>query len=166
MLFNHLFMKKLTFFITVIASVFISQAQSDKQLLKYIKKSVTYLADDELEGRRTGTLVEKKANSYIIHEFGKNGLSPIFKYENGLELFVQPFQVKEGLNIEKAKLTFDDGSALELGRDFSPVAYSKNGTDTINQRGWMNKLEKKRKIIFFDVQPMLSENASNVHFDA
>ena len=84
-------MKRLIFIFTLSAIVWAGQAQSDKQLLKYIKKSVTYLADDDLEGRRTGTVGEKKANSYIIHEFGKNGLSPIFKYENGTELFVQPF---------------------------------------------------------------------------
>lgn len=166
MLFNQFSMKRVFLILTFTAIAYSVQAQSDKQLLKYIKKSVTYLADDQLEGRRTGTLGEKKANSYIIHEMGKNGLSPIFKYENGLELFVQPFQVKEGLSIEKAKLSFGDGSVLELGKDFSPMAYSKNGTDTINQRGWMKNLEKKRKVILFDVQPMLSENASNVHFDA
>lgn len=45
---------------------------SDEKLKKYI----TYLASDELEGRLTGSKGEEKAGDYIANEFKKLGLKP------------------------------------------------------------------------------------------
>jgi hypothetical protein len=70
-----------------------AHAQSDKKLKREIKKSVYFLADDKLEGRRTGTKGEKLAWGYIQDRFQKNNLQPAFENNH----FVQPFEVNEGV---------------------------------------------------------------------
>lgn len=52
------------------------QAQGYSFSEKAVKKHVSYLASDELEGRGTGTEGEKKAAAYIAKQFKKAGLSP------------------------------------------------------------------------------------------
>lgn len=58
-----------------------------------IRKDVTYLASDKLEGRGTSSKGEKKAAAYIAGEFKKCGLSP-----KGTEGFYQPFTFKSNPN--------------------------------------------------------------------
>ena len=48
--------------------------KSDKTIVSNLKKHISYLADDKLEGRRTGTNGEKLAYEYITEEFTKTGL--------------------------------------------------------------------------------------------
>ena len=43
--------------------------KADKIILSSLKTHISYLADDKLEGRRTGTAGEKLANEYINNEF-------------------------------------------------------------------------------------------------
>ena len=58
-----------------------------------IKKDVTFLAADDLEGRQTGTEGEKKAAKYIANRFKELGL--LKKGTNG---FIQPFTFKPKTN--------------------------------------------------------------------
>ena len=65
----------------LLITIFISNctfAQSDKSILKSIKKSVYFLADDKLEGRRTGTVGESIAFHFIAESFNSIGLERIF----------------------------------------------------------------------------------------
>ncbi|MFT3979212.1 MAG: M28 family peptidase [Ferruginibacter sp.] len=84
-------MKKILF----VAALFLSkgvlaQSKEDKKTLDIVKKSVYYLADDKLEGRRTGSNGEKLAYEYISKEFKSAGLIP--KGDN--DTYVQAFPVK------------------------------------------------------------------------
>ncbi len=54
-----------------------------------IKEDVAYLADDQLEGRQTGTEGELMASKYISERFKSIGLSP-----KGTEDYLQPFSFK------------------------------------------------------------------------
>lgn len=54
-----------------------------------IKEDVSFLADDKLEGRQTGTPGEIKASEYIKERFEKLGLTP-----KGTDGFYQPFSFK------------------------------------------------------------------------
>ena len=54
---------------------------------KNIKKHITYLASDKLEGRGTGTPGEKLAAEYIIRQFKKIGLKPLGENGGYLSLF-------------------------------------------------------------------------------
>ena len=50
--------------------------KADKIILTNLETHIKYLANDKLEGRRTGTSGEKLASDYIIAEFEKEGLQP------------------------------------------------------------------------------------------
>ena len=58
-----------------------------------IKKDVTFLASDDLEGRQTGTKGEKKAANYISKRFEEIGLA-----KKGTNGFLQPFSFKPKTN--------------------------------------------------------------------
>ncbi|MBC7936832.1 MAG: M28 family peptidase [Rhizobacter sp.] len=72
-------------------SAAIAQHSKDQELsLGRIKTSVSYLADDKLEGRRTGTAGEKLAAEYITGQFKKAGLTALGTNKT----YLQPFPVK------------------------------------------------------------------------
>jgi hypothetical protein len=58
-----------------------------------LKKDVTFLASDKLDGRGTGTQGEAQAATYIAEQFKKAGLKP-----KGTEGFYQPFTFKQKKN--------------------------------------------------------------------
>ncbi|HEY0067552.1 MAG TPA: hypothetical protein VGB46_09315, partial [Flavisolibacter sp.] len=95
--------------------------KEDKQLMANLQQHVQYLADDRLEGRRTGTPGEKLAAEYISGEFRKIGLTP-----KGTNDFLQPFDVSEGRQINPSTHLRIDDNALELNKDFIPLVYSPN----------------------------------------
>ena len=66
--------------------------KADKLLLNTIQQHVYFLADDKLEGRRTGTNGEKLASEYIINQFKTAGLQP----KGNSSTFIQEFEVKDG----------------------------------------------------------------------
>ena len=72
------------------STAFAQNTKDDKQSLERIKASVSYLADDKLEGRRTGTAGEKLASEYISQQFKKAGLTGLGS--NGT--YLQAFPVK------------------------------------------------------------------------
>ena len=81
-------MKYLVLFLFVSLQIF---AQDFKT--KSVKKHISYLASDKLEGRGTGTIGEMKAGDYIIKQFTKIGLKPMG--ENGE--YRQLFAAKKGV---------------------------------------------------------------------
>ncbi|RYD72076.1 MAG: M28 family peptidase, partial [Sphingobacteriales bacterium] len=72
------------------STAFAQNLKEDQKSLERIKASVSYLADDKLEGRRTGTAGEKLASEYISQQFKKAGLSALGS--NGT--YLQAFPVK------------------------------------------------------------------------
>lgn len=138
-----------------------SQAQklkkSEKAIVEDLKSTIYYLADDKLEGRRTGTEGEVLAANYLVKQFTKIGLTS--KGENGT--FLQEFPVHEGRKIlEGTELTIDKqkiDSSL-----FFPLTFSSEGSirdmlsPDIHESGvaWM-----------YDVRPLLEKNANNPHFN-
>ena len=60
--------------ILLFLSIFISCSQ-EIDLTNKIKEDVSFLADDQLEGRQTGTDGEKKAADYISKRFKELGIS-------------------------------------------------------------------------------------------
>jgi Peptidase family M28/PDZ domain len=80
-------MKKLVF-LFFLTSIFSCKNES-KVAENNIKEDVTFLADDKLEGRQTGTQGETLASEYIMGRYKSIGLDP--KGTNG---FLQPFSFK------------------------------------------------------------------------
>jgi len=93
-----------------------------------IRQHVTYLASDELEGRRTGTRGELLAVEYVAGVF--EGLGLAAAGDDGT--YFQPYEFTAGVSL-------DDGNALEINaggkrseytvdEDWRPVSFSGTGT--------------------------------------
>jgi len=80
-------MKKLMF-LFLLAGI-ISCKNETKVAENKIKEDVTFLADDKLEGRQTGTQGEILASDYIVKRFEAIGIEP-----KGTEGFLQPFSFR------------------------------------------------------------------------
>jgi hypothetical protein len=127
-----------------------SFAQSDKKILKDIKKTVSFLADDKLEGRRTGMPGEKIAYEFIVEKFRKNGIEPV----TGIPEYIQDFEVNDGL-VYAENCSFKVGNtSYKLNEDFIPMPYSGNGD-----------FSSGKMLVIYDLGYLISENKDNPHFD-
>lgn len=96
----------------------ISSAFSDSISADKLKQHVTYLASDELQGRRAGTKGADDAAKYIESGFRRCGL------KSTLQKFSFVAEVKGGSR-NSLKVKSGGGSLmLEAGRDFVPLAFS------------------------------------------
>jgi hypothetical protein len=150
-------MKQLLFISVFICNLAV--AQSDKTILKSVKKSVYFLADDKLEGRRTGTAGESKAAHFIWKSFIDIGLEPIFNPNDRFgKMYTQIFEVNEGVMYESNRIQFNtEKEKYESGNDYFPLPYSKNGTETI---GSINN-----DVTFFDLSKLIQDSIGNPHYD-
>ncbi|TWI83006.1 PDZ domain-containing protein [Lacibacter cauensis] len=139
----------------------ISNAQklnkADKISLENLRSHVSYLASDQLEGRRTGTKGEELAYVYISQQFEKNGLTA--KGEKG---FLQPFEVNEGKQVLPSSFFIIDGEHLKAEIDFFPLAWSANGSMEAVAAA---SLHESGSAWFWDIKELLSDNEKNPHFD-
>jgi hypothetical protein len=121
-------MKKLFILSFLTVLTFLAQAQScetfdDAELTAKIMKDVTFLADDQLEGRAPGTKGALIARDYIASRFTEAGLAPMG--DEGT--FFQAFKVPEPVifDAEQTQLTVN-GRTLELINQFYPTQYASN----------------------------------------
>jgi len=97
--------------------------QLDDQSTKLmLKKHISYLADDKLEGRETGSKGERLAYEYIIQAFENIGIEP-----KGTQGFLQEFNFHGSLEIDNSTNLVLDNHSLKLYEDYIPVPNSKNG---------------------------------------
>jgi hypothetical protein len=52
-------------------------SKADKVLVQNIQNHIKYLASDELEGRRAGSVGEQKAVDYIVAQYQALGIQPM-----------------------------------------------------------------------------------------
>ena len=108
--------RALTFFLLVSLASFARAGEAE------IKRDVTYLASDELEGRATGSAGGEKAAAYIEKELKAAGLDPK-RFE---------FEFLAGVAVgTKTALTLDlrgESKPLKVHDDFNPVGFSSNGS--------------------------------------
>jgi len=146
------------FLIALFFASFAVQAQHKKEntatVIASLKKNINYLADDKLEGRRTGTAGEKLAYEFIQTEFKKAGLQTFTDNKN----YVQEFEVNEGREIGKNNSFVMEDIAYAANEHYFPLAFSGNLITTS-----LHAIEKN--ITFFDLADLLKENQYNPHFD-
>ena len=152
--------KSFLFSVLVFLSLF-TQAQKlkkeDKQLIANLQQHVQYLADDKLEGRRTGTQGEKLAAEYISNEFKKIGLTP-----KGTDGYYQKFDVNEGKQINPSTHLIINDNQLQLAKDFFPLVYSPN----ISIEAMPSvALQEADMPWFYDLKELIEANAASPHFD-
>ena len=132
-------------------------SKTDTQTTDNIKAHIQYLADDKLEGRRTGTNGEELAMQYIISQFKENGLIP-----KGTEYYPQSFIVNDGKQIGPVTSFSINGIALETGKDFFPFPYS---PDIYIEALPAIAVQEADMPWFYDLKETLEENKTNPHFD-
>ena len=131
-----------------------------------LRAHVSYLADDKLEGRRTGTAGEKLAMSYIAQQFQKIGLAP-----KGTDQYYQSFSVNEGKEMKEGTTltitkSFSEGAAatkdLLLNKEFFAFPYSANGSISGTATTGLREIGSPW---LMDIDVVLEDNANNPHFD-
>jgi hypothetical protein len=125
----------------------------DKKILEEITKTIYFLADDKLEGRRTGTPGEKLAYEFITKQFKKNGLTALG--DSGS--FLQAFDVTEGKTLKGKNFLSIDNDLLVLQEDYFPMPYAANGAEDLSNKTF--------KTNFIFIQDLVDSNKTNPHFD-
>lgn len=128
--------------------------KDDKKVIENLKTTINFLADDKLEGRRTGSAGEKLAYEFIQKEFKKVGLQTFTVDKN----YVQAFDVNEGKEFEQKSNLIIGDIAYIPNEHFFPLSFSGNLAETK-----LSSIEKQ--IAFFDIGDLLKENVNNPHFD-
>jgi len=152
---------KTRFFVLFLFTTTLLQAQKlkkeDKLLISNLEQHIHYLADDKLEGRRTGTEGEKLAAAYISEAFKKEGLQP-----KGVNEYYQPFEVAEGKQVDPSTFFMIDDNTLVLGKDFFPLNYSADGS--IEAMPSL-ALEETNMPWFLNLKDLLDSNTYNQNLD-
>jgi hypothetical protein len=129
----------------------------DNRLADSLRVHIGFLADDKLEGRRTGTAGEAKAAAYIQEQFLRIGLLP-----KGTAGYLQPFAVNDGLVMAPGTRFSINADSLTVGKDFFTLAFSANGK--IGAVSSLALLEVGMPWIF-DLAETLEDAKTNPHFD-
>src|ERR1700681_2570845 len=69
--------------------------KADKEIIAELQSDISYLSNDKLEGRRSGTPGETLASDYIITGFTKAGVKPLG--DSGT--YLQRFEIYDGRDI-------------------------------------------------------------------
>lgn len=132
--------------------------KADKGILSSLQTNISYLADDKLEGRRTGTAGEKLASDFIVQEFTKAGLTA--RGERGG--FLQEFEVNDGKMISPSTHLIINGSDLQVNKEFFPLPFSANkSVESMSAIA----LQESGEPWFYDIKEVIEKNKNNPHFD-
>jgi aminopeptidase YwaD len=132
--------------------------KADKVIFSNLQTHINFLADDKLEGRRTGTAGEKLAYEYIVDQFLKTGLIP--KGEN--ETYLQEFEVNDGRAINPSSHLIINNNDLEINEDFFPLPFCPNKSMEATSAV---AFQESGGPWFYDLKELLESNAANPHFD-
>lgn len=131
--------------------------QPDTGVLDHLKSHIAYLADDRLEGRRTGTKGEEMAVEYIRQQFQAIGLQPA-----GTESYTQSFIVNDGKQIDSVTELSINNTRLVTGKDFFPFPFS----PAISMEAMPSiAVQEAEMPWFYDLKEALEDNSKNPHFD-
>lgn len=163
---NRTYMKKLLLVVLLFSTLANAQSKRKKriaeekaaqELVANLQAHVKYLADDKLEGRRTGTRGEQLALAYIVQQYQQIGLQP-----KGKDGYIQTFEINEGKQITSATSLSVNGHLLEQNTEYFPLTYSAQksvkGTPAM-------ALNENGQPWFKDLKEVLEENKTNPHFD-
>jgi Zn-dependent M28 family amino/carboxypeptidase len=153
-------MIRITILLVLLAQTTVAQKlkKKDKVVFTNLQKHISFLADDKLEGRRTGTNGEKLAYEYISSEFTKAGLTA--KGENNT--YLQAFEINEGKEVNKPTHLIIDGNDLQLDKDYFPFVFSPNKSV---EAATAIASPERGTLHFWNLNEVLEENKNNPHFD-
>ncbi|HZN00121.1 MAG TPA: PA domain-containing protein, partial [Pyrinomonadaceae bacterium] len=109
-------------FLLTTVGVIAQQQQTLEPNADRLKKDVSHLASDALDGRRTGTAGADEAARYIAGEFSKIGLKA------GVARYLQSFPYVAGVELgQKNRLSANDVN-VSVTKDWMPLGFSANGS--------------------------------------
>jgi len=154
-------MMRLILIFLLLSNVSVAQklSRSDKEMINYLKINLEYLASDNLEGRRAGTIGESLAADFISKKFKEIGLLP----KGDSESYFQPFNVIDGKMLGKLTTLSINNKVLLPEKDFFPISNSCNISFIKTQIS--PALTEKNQPWFLDLSDDLEENKTNPHFD-
>jgi Peptidase family M28 len=129
-----------------------------------LKKHLTYIASDSLEGRDTGSEGQKKAATYISNHFAKLGLQAIVPTKDGGKSYYQNFNLyKKGWKDAYIKI---GNKRKEFFKDYYPngltsipdeqsiaVVFAGYGIETDTYNDYKNIDVKDKAVVFFEGEP-------------
>ncbi|MBL7727740.1 MAG: M28 family peptidase, partial [Dinghuibacter sp.] len=119
---------------------------------------VHILANDEMEGRRTGTRGEQMAAHYISTKFSENGITAMGENKS----WYQVFEVNEGREFQSGSTLQLNDKHLAAGVDFFPYHNSAAG----KVEALVSPVLKEEGMPWFlDLKEELEKNRENPHYD-
>ena len=97
-----------------------AQKKADRKVAKQLQVDITFLASDDLEGRRTSTEGERKAGDYIVQRYQNDGIDPYntqYRY---------PFHFIYGKEISGATQISLNNFLMRMNEDAFPLPFSAN----------------------------------------
>jgi aminopeptidase YwaD len=141
----------------LLPTLLFAKTNREKKLLEQLKKDVSFLADDKLEGRRTGTIGEKIAASYIASRMRENKIDPFWNNS-----YLQDFEITEGnIRGEQEELRLFD-EVIDPAQ-FGPLPCSAN---TTLSELIFNKMLEKGAANLVPISKVTSKNLANPHDEA
>ncbi len=134
-----------------------AEEKVNAELVAHLTAHIKYLADDKLEGRRTGPRGEELAMQYIVAQYREMSLEP-----RGTSGYVQEFEINEGRMADEATFLKVDGKTLIPDKEYFPLAFSAMKTVKGNPA---IALSESGQPWFTDLKDVLEENKTNPHFD-
>jgi hypothetical protein len=116
------------------ATVLAQQPDAGESSVDRLRQTITYLASDTLEGRRTGTPGATAAATYVAGEFKRLGLRQGLPSSAGQTAYLQPFPYVSRVDLGKNNLFFvnpgkaDDTMQFTAGEDWMPLGFSTNAS--------------------------------------
>ena len=137
--------------------ILLDEQKATTTLVNNLKSHVQFLADDKLEGRRTGSKGELLAMDYLIKQYTENNIEA-----KGTKGYVQEFEINEGKQVTSNSFLKVNGNTLTLVEDYLPLAFCCNkkvkGSPAI-------ALSESSQPWFFDLKEELESNQNSPHFD-
>ena len=131
--------------------------KADKEIIVDLQSDISYLSNDKLEGRRSGTPGETLASDYIITGFTKAGVKPLG--DSGT--YLQRFEIYDGRDISQTRFTINN-TLLILNTEYFPLAFSAHGKVDGSPA---IALQESGSPWFYDLKEMIEVAQSNPHFD-
>lgn len=149
----------LLFFLLVSTTTFGQRLRKDdKQIIKNLQTTITYLASDKLEGRRTGTKGAALAYHYLADQFKSIGLTP----KGDGDSYLQKFDIDEGKQILPATALSINKHNLVHGKDYILLSASPNGT----VKGMASpSIKESGSPWFWNMDELFASAKGNPHFD-
>jgi hypothetical protein len=151
----------LLFFLLITSNSFAQKlSKKDKKVIGYLENQVSYLASDELKGRRAGDPGEIMAANFIADKFKEIGLLPKGNAVN--TSYFQPFEIYDGKFIDSSSYFTVNGVKAIVGRDIFPLS---NSPKAVFKSTLIPAIHESGQPWLFDIGEDLIENKDNPHFD-